>query len=299
MKFRGRKKSSASKPRPLRPSGPPRRRGWNAVINFLILAAVWLTGVLLLHFGGPRRYVGLAEGQRAPATVVAAVDFDCDSLAATELLRRQAAEAVVPVFSIQMGPLQAAWRTLDKLAGRAVSLRRDIEQAAQRGAAGPIPDAAAAAARLETGLTVAADLLGVLLPGEDLVQLFPGGREMDSLAALKESLQEVWLAGTLSDADRETGFQGMVPAGTIDLLVKNGDEPEQFRRVRLADLASVPEALAAFVETAGVWANWSWKFLPGRWRNWFVPPCAPIWTTIRGRRRSAGRRPGAPCRRRA
>jgi len=250
VKFRVRKKTPASKPRPVRPSGSPRRRGWNAVINFLILAAVWLAGVVLLHFGGPRRHVGLAEGQRAPATVVAAVDFDCDSLAATELLRRQAAEAVVPVFSIQMGPLQAAWRTLDKLAGRAVSLRRDIEQAAQQGAAGPIPDAAAAAARLETGLTVAADLLGVLLPGGDLVQLFPGGREMDALAALKESLQEVWLAGILSDSDRESGFQGMVPAGTIDLLVKDGDEPEQFRRVPLADLASVPEALAAFVETA-------------------------------------------------
>ena len=93
---------------------PPRRgRGWQIAGNLGLLLALWLAGVVFIHLGGPQRYAGLADGQRAPATVVAAVDFDCVNLAATELLRRQAAETIVPVFSIQMGPLQAGGRALE------------------------------------------------------------------------------------------------------------------------------------------------------------------------------------------
>ena len=77
-----------------------RRRG-RAAQNLGLLLILWLTGVGLLHLGGPQRYAGLAEGQRAPVTVVAAIDFECENLAATELLRQQALETVVPVFSIQ------------------------------------------------------------------------------------------------------------------------------------------------------------------------------------------------------
>lgn len=249
MKRNFRKKMTKS--RPLRREGTtPHKRGWNLVINILILLGVWLIGVLMLHLGGPRRHVGLAEGQRAPATVVAAVDFECDNLAATELLRRQAAEAVVPVFSIQLGPLQAAWRTMDKLAGRAVTLRQDIDKALAQGAAGPIPDEAAAAARLESGLAVAADLLGVMVPGSELVQLFPAGKEMDALAALKESLQSIWMGGVLSDLDRDSGFQGLVPAGAIDLRAHTPEDNVTVRTVNLADLASVEEAMTAYVQEA-------------------------------------------------
>lgn len=249
MKRNVRKKMNQARP-VRRPGVAPRGRGWNAVINALLLLGVWLTGVLMLNLGGPRRHVGLAEGQRAPATVVAAVDFDCDNLAATELVRRQASEAVVPVFSIQMGPLQAAWRTMDKLAGRAVTLRQDIEKALAQGTDGPIPDAAAAEARLESGLAVAADLLGVMVPGSELVQLFPAGKEMDSLAALKESLQSVWMAGVLSDLGRESKFQGLAPAGVIDLLNHTGEDDVAFRTVELANLASVAEAMTAYVQEA-------------------------------------------------
>lgn len=249
MKRNFRKKMT--KARPLRREETTlHKRGWNLIINVLILLGVWLIGVVLLHLGGPRRHVGLAEGQRAPATVVAAVDFECTNLAATELLRRQAAEAVVPVFSIQVGPLQAAWRTMEKLARRAVTLRLDIDNALAQGAAGPIPDTAAAAARLDSGLAVAADLLGVMVPGSELRQLFPAGKEMDALAVLKESLHDVWMEGMVSDEDRDNGFQGLVPAGAIDIVAKMGEEAVTFRTVDLVNLASVPEAMRAYVQDA-------------------------------------------------
>ena len=73
-------------------------RGWRVVWNLFLLLAIWAVGVAFVNLGGPQRHTGLAEGQRAPATVVAAMDFECENLAATELLRQQAAEGVVPVM---------------------------------------------------------------------------------------------------------------------------------------------------------------------------------------------------------
>lgn len=223
---------------------PPRWGGWKVVGHLLLVLAIWLISVVLVNLGGPSRHAGLAEGQRAPATVVAAKDFECVNLAATELLRRQAADAVVPVFSIQMGPLQAVWRTLEKLADRAIALRRDLDNAAAKDSDGPAGDAEAVAGTLESGLALAADLLGVSVPGEALVQLFPAGKEMDALSALKESLSGVWMNGILSDADRESGFHGLLQGPAIDML--GPDEAETaFRTVPLADLPSPAAALEA------------------------------------------------------
>lgn len=218
--------------------------------NLLLLLAIWLVGVVLLNLGGPQRYVGLAEGQRAPATVVAAVDFECVNMAATDLLHRQAAEGVVPVFSIQMGPLQAAWRTMEKLATRAIQLRRDIDKNAAKAADGTISDLTAAEVRLEGGLSVAADLLGVPLSGESLIRLFPPGKEMNVLSALKDSLSGVWMNGILSELDRESGFQGLSQSPVIDILLPAEGGDPVFRTVKLAELPAMKAAMEAYVEQA-------------------------------------------------
>ena len=47
---------------------PPPWRGWSIAGNALLLLALWLAGVVFINLGGAQRYVGLAEGQRAPAT---------------------------------------------------------------------------------------------------------------------------------------------------------------------------------------------------------------------------------------
>ncbi len=224
---------------------PPRRgRGGRVAGDLGLLLALWLAGVAFIHLGGPQRYAGLAEGQRAPATVVAAVDFDCVNLAATELLRRQAAETVVPVFSIQMGPLQAGWRALEKLAARAVALRQELEPAAPKGAPAAPAAEAASAKTLEARLAVAADLLGLSGSGDALVALFPPGKEMDVLTALKDSLSGVWMNGILSEADRETGFQGLSPGATIDVAQPADAGERTFRTVALDDLPTLAAALA-------------------------------------------------------
>lgn len=222
----------------VRPAPRPRSgRGWRRAGDAALLLGLWAAGVAVLQLGGPPRHAGLAEGQRAPATVVAAVDFDCANVAATELLRRQAADSVVPVFTIQMGPLQAAWRTLEKLADRTIALRRQA-------AVAPVgaTNAAAAAKALAADLAVVADLLGVSAAGEEVAELFPAGKEMDVLGALKDSLAGVWTNGILSELDRESGFQGLFAGAAIDLAPPGEGGAGVARTVRLDEL---PSAIAA------------------------------------------------------
>lgn len=221
---------------------PPRWAGWSFLGNGLLLLVLWLTGVAFIHLGGPQRYVGLAEGQRAPATVVAAVDFECDNLAATELLRRQAAESVVPVFSIQMGPLQAAARMLDKLADRAIALRRAADSAAAKAPDGVTKEAAQSTKTLEAELAVAADLLGLTVSGASLATLFPAGKELDALGVLKDSLSEIWMKGILSPMEKEAGFQGLSQSPQIDVRMPADKGDPQVRPVALGDLPDVEAA---------------------------------------------------------
>jgi putative nucleotidyltransferase with HDIG domain len=226
---------------------PPRWRGWGMAGNGLLLLALWLSGVVFIHLGGPQRYAGMAEGQRAPATVVAAVDFDCVNLAATELLRRQASETVVPVFAIQMGALQAAGRTLDKLADRAIKLRQAAETAPPKPAKdSPPPDAGGESKALESDLAVAADLLGISVSGEALADLFLPGQEMEVLSALKEILSDVWMKGILSEVERENGFQGLSQNPAVDILESSEKGVPAFRTVTLADLPTVEMAVDAY-----------------------------------------------------
>jgi cyclic-di-AMP phosphodiesterase PgpH len=233
------------------PGGKPHWRGWNLVGNLFLLLGIWLAGVVFINLGGPQRYVGLAEGQRAPATVVAAVDFECMNLAATELLRRQGGERVVPVFTIQAGPLQTATRTYGKLADRAVALRRMAAAAPRTGGEAEEGAPDEAERPLEAELAIAADLLGVPLPGEVLARLFAPGKELEALAALRDSLAEVWMEGILSEADRESGFQGLSQSPKIDILLpEEAGDPPAYRTVAPRDLSSVEMALAAVVEAA-------------------------------------------------
>ena len=206
--------------------------------DFLVLLGMWLAGVLFINAGGPQRYVGLAEGQRAPATVVAAVDFECVDLAATELLRRQAGEKAVPVFAVQAGPLQAAARSLGKLADHAVEPRR--QQALPGGEGGDIG----------AGLATAADFLGITVEGEDLEKVFAPGKEMEALGALKETLAAVWWGGVLAESDRSEGMLGVAQGTKFDLAEagETGGEPK-YHLVAPEELPS-PEMAAKRVAAA-------------------------------------------------
>jgi putative nucleotidyltransferase with HDIG domain len=61
------------------------------------------------------QYAGLAEGQRAPATVIAAVDFTSEDVGRTQLLRRQAVDRIAPVFIIREFVHTASLREIQRI----------------------------------------------------------------------------------------------------------------------------------------------------------------------------------------
>jgi hypothetical protein len=87
-------------------------------------------------------------------------------------------------------------------------------------------------------LGVAADLLGVPVSGEALAKLFPPGKELDVLAALKESLSDIWMNGILSEEDRETDSKAFRKAWRSTSSCR-WTAASPFRTVALADLPSV------------------------------------------------------------
>ncbi|HOU59401.1 MAG TPA: HDIG domain-containing protein [Kiritimatiellia bacterium] len=181
---------------------PLRVRGWRMAGNVALLLALWLIGVMCIQVVGRRDYASLAPGQRAPATVVAAYDFDCVNLPVTELLRQQAADAVTPVFALPSGSLQAARRGMEKaLAEEAGPLRHASED-------------------------------------EKL------------LAALRDSLTDIWLEGILAPAEQDSAPHGPMPHSQIDILHSLENGTPSVRTVQRDDLLTPEKARAAFAEAA-------------------------------------------------
>jgi putative nucleotidyltransferase with HDIG domain len=198
----------------VRPVSPPMKnaRQHTRFFGFMLAIFLWVAVLFLMHSGESRRYSNLAVGQRAPATVVATADFSCEDVARTELNRRQMADAILPVFTINYNPYNSATRTLDKLYDRISQFRQT-------------PDSGATLTNLEIQVSDVLDLLGLSISPEDALRLAPAGQEQVILALLKDSLKKVWMGGIVSLAERETLFQGVASSGQI--LITEPDEGVQ------------------------------------------------------------------------
>jgi putative nucleotidyltransferase with HDIG domain len=82
------------------------------VFNLLLAVMFWLSLVLFFYSGRLLRPQKLAPGQQAPETVAASVEFRSENRASTEQQRRVAADAVLPVFSIDTSAIENARQVL-------------------------------------------------------------------------------------------------------------------------------------------------------------------------------------------
>ena len=78
------------------------------IFNLLLAIFLWAALVLFFYSGRLLRPQQLVAGQQAPETIVASVDFRAENLAATQAKRRLAADAVLPVFTIDTSALDSA-----------------------------------------------------------------------------------------------------------------------------------------------------------------------------------------------
>lgn len=168
-----------------------------AVFSIALATALWVAVVVLLNIGVEHTYTGLTEGQRAPNTVVAQIDFQAPDVAATELSRRQAAEAVMPVFSIHQAPYQTALRAIEQVFDQLVAQRRRTEP--------PLP----APETIEVS--------GTTYRMSDIQAVAPEGQETVVLAAVRSALKSVWDHGIISSSEKESQFHGVAAGGMISI----------------------------------------------------------------------------------
>ncbi len=216
-------------PRRQAPISPERLRRRRLILTAW---ATWLPSALMLWGLRPSFYPLLAEGQKAPATLVAAVDFVCLDMAGTELLRRKAAESAPPVFTIGLTRRNEILRDLGKLFDQTARLR-------ERHGDDP--------ARLESALAEAIDLLGMSITPKEALALAPPENAAAALEALRETFRRTWSRGIVLPWDRESRFQGVAPSGQIII-----EDPEsgEHRTIEIRDLLIPAEAAEATVAEA-------------------------------------------------
>ena len=107
-------------------NGERRQRPQKGAVHGILLGVLLWSIVLFLYYaGGAVLQTNLVEGQRARNTLVATVGFSYPDLALTELLKRQAADSVLPVFAIDPVGYNTATRTLNRLYEKLEVLQSD------------------------------------------------------------------------------------------------------------------------------------------------------------------------------
>ena len=204
-------------------------------IGVLLAVLLWVVA-FVLHFGGEVRHQSsLAVGQRAPATVIAAADFTCPDTARTELVRRQAADAILPLYALNMASYESAGRALDKLYER-------IRQV--RPSSGPEPSRAES----EPLISDALDLLGLTLTPDEALQLAPKGQEDKVYGIIKNSLVKTAEEGVLPQAEKESALQE--PAGFRYISIRMPDHSVR-PKVAVTAIPSPEKALQAILKNIG------------------------------------------------
>lgn len=228
-------------------------RWFIVVLLFLLIYITALVWVLSNESIAP---FGLSEGERAPATVVAAVDFTCMDLAKTQMEQAQTERRAPPVFTLNMAPLSFALRSLDKLFDRLIEAQSLVNETG---------------AGLSTHLASALDLLGLPLLPEEVLSLASPGLERDVQDAMRTALRKTWQSGIVSEEDQSSRFRGIAPEGMIVIKRTEGswDYPISLDRLLTPEEAvnvAVQETLALSSAT-----NLPIKTLGSLFRAWFVP----------------------------
>ncbi len=76
------------------------------LFNLLLAVVLWVALVVFFYSGRLLRPQPLTAGQRSPFTITADIDFRAENLVATQAGQRAAAEAVLPVFSIDTSAIE-------------------------------------------------------------------------------------------------------------------------------------------------------------------------------------------------
>ena len=266
---RRRRPAAARASVPAAPGRPRTRRVW------LTGLACWVSASALLWGLGSTFLPMLAEGQRATTTLVAAVDFTCPDLAATEWLRRQAAESAPPVFTVGLARRNEILRDLRKLFEqvRRIRLRPSV-----------------AAEQEDEELASVADLLGLTLTAADLRALVPMDLADDVLEALQRIFRDVWNAAIVLPWDREERLKSVAAGGRILLIDPESGEEQAVALQALRTPAEAVEFAVMAAKAVPVLSAVPEDTLRRLWSPWMTPNLVYEPVLSRQRREEAERR---------
>jgi putative nucleotidyltransferase with HDIG domain len=191
-----------------------------------IALLLWFITILLFFGSGVVPEINLVEGQKAPATLVASIPFNCENLSETSFARSKAAAAVAPVFRIDPAPAQRALQHITTLTSRLTDYHNvSTNQQSQ----------------LEQSIQ---DLLiGTDLTAQQLLNACPLNQLEAFQQNMSNTLQNVMQIGILSDEIRMTLFQGQ----TTRKLTLVSDTENQ--TVALHQILSLQQAQNQFTAT--------------------------------------------------
>lgn len=151
---------------------------------------LWLMVAWLFFGDGIVSTLDLAEGQKAPLTIVASVDFECENLYETSFSRNKASGAIPPAFSINPIPAEHANKMVEILFDRITQY------------------ASASTNQRQVVVNSMNDLLlGSKIEPSELIAVFPTNTIIETKNALLNSINEVMETGVLSDEYRKTLFR--------------------------------------------------------------------------------------------
>lgn len=142
----------------------------------------------------------LTPGQLAPNTVQAEVDFESVDLEATELKRQRLAKNVPHILKVDTLELKDATRMLNNLFTKAIELTEGPDDPETR-----------------NDFTEMISILGLDESLSGLSVIFGQDSLADMAPIFRETLEEIWMEGLISEADRNSKFQGIISSGKVKL----------------------------------------------------------------------------------
>ncbi len=223
-------------------------KSWHRIwlYNVGILLLMWLVGVGVLSLGGEAFDANLSEGQVAPKTVVATVEFQCRDLQRTALNKQRAGEAAVPLFRMQLHARDKAWRDVDKLAEMTITSR--ARYGVQGAVVVPETPAGAVAVTEGNGGEVVAEegAAGSRTPGSDV----KAGDEGTAPAAKPKRKKSGGAAAVVAPAEPAAAKTEPSEAEPAEESAAPAPAPEPVVPVQLVQPGDSPEVIFALQRTA-------------------------------------------------
>lgn len=202
--------------------------------SLLIGLFLWIAVSYLFYAEGIINHIDLAPGQRIPATIVAAVDFECENLTGTAFSRAQAEGNIPPVFIIDHTKNSITQERIERIFNRLIAYYKVPEEERE-----PVRN------------SLNDLLLGTQLNVDELIEIFPDHYLPQAKKTVLTHLSAHLTAGIMPEDYQNTLF---LDNDYEKLTVYDGETDESRTRSR-EEVLSVKELSQLLTEKAVVFMN--------------------------------------------